>query len=211
MPQEIALYGEFTIEETIIFFGRIAGVSSKSIKEKYLHLSKLLQLPRNSNKIRELSGGQQRRVSLAVALLNDSELLILDEPTVGIEPVLREVLWDYFTDITQNGSKTIIITTHYIDETRRSSCIGFMRHGKLLAESSPENILQKFETDSLEEVFLKLCKLDIVNHYVSHNDNEALPATIEEPNSGQPSKLINSNHVKALFWKNILWNRRNIM
>ena len=162
-----------------------------------------------------MSGGQQRRVSLGVALLNDSELLILDEPTVGIEPDLREILWNYFTKITQNGSKTIIITTHYIEETRRSNCIGFMRHGKLLIESSPKNILQKFETDSLEEVFLKLCKVQIEEDLALNSEAlpsiETIPETRGEQNSKHATKAFNIAHVKALFWKNILWNRRNVM
>lgn len=77
-----------------------------------------LQLPSENRFVKNLSGGQQRRVSFAAALLADPELLILDEPTVGVDPVLRQSIWDHLVHITKDGNKTIIITTHYIDETK---------------------------------------------------------------------------------------------
>lgn len=122
-----------------------------------------------------MSGGQQRRVSLAAALIHEPELLILDEPTVGVDPVLRQVsrqsilsndaltesqlfqtIWDYLVEITKFGRATVIITTHYIDETRQAHMIGLMRGGKFLAEQSPDELLRKYSADSLEDVFLKL-------------------------------------------------------
>ena len=156
MPQEVALYGEFTIEETLRYFGWIYGMSREKIDERTNFLVKLLQLPYQSEFVKNLSGGQQRRMSLAAALLNNSELLILDEPTVGLDPLLRQTLWNHFVDITKNGSTTIIITTHYIDETRQAHLIGLMRGGRFLAEESPDELLRHHNSDSLEGVFLKL-------------------------------------------------------
>lgn len=118
-------------------------------------------------------------MSLAAALIHEPELLILDEyvlnflsyihilshyciiefdfrPTVGVDPVLRQTIWDYLVDITKFGRTTVIITTHYIDETRQAHKIGLMRGGKFLAEESPDDLLQKYHCESLEEVFLKL-------------------------------------------------------
>lgn len=88
--QEVALYGEFTMRETLIYFGLIAAMSRSDIEDRTEFLLKLLNLPNGSKFVKNLSGGQQRRMSLAVALLQEPELLILDEPTVGVDPVLRQ-------------------------------------------------------------------------------------------------------------------------
>lgn len=158
MPQEIALYGEFSIRETFIYFGWCAGMSTRQVDDKLEFLVKFLQLPSENRFVKNLSGGQQRRVSLAAALLADPELLILDEPTVGVDPVLRQNIWDHLVQVTKTGNNTIIITTHYIEETRQADLIGLMRGGKLLAEESPTRLMEIHNVDSLENVFLKLSK-----------------------------------------------------
>lgn len=158
MPQEIALYGEFSIRETFIYFGWIAGMTTEQVDSKLDFLLKFLELPSESRFVKNLSGGQQRRVSFAAALLADPELLILDEPTVGVDPVLRKSIWDHLVHITKDGNKTIIITTHYIEETRQAGIIGLMRGGKFLAEESPKKLMEMHRLDTLEEVFLKLSK-----------------------------------------------------
>ncbi|XP_063989442.1 ABC transporter G family member 23 isoform X2 [Diachasmimorpha longicaudata] len=158
MPQELALYGEFTIRETFIYFGWIAGMSTVQVDEKLEFLLQLLELPNENRFVKSLSGGQQRRVSIAATLLADPELLILDEPTVGVDPVLRQNIWDHLVQLTKDGSKTIIITTHYIDETKQATTIGLMRGGKFLAEESPRRLMEMHRLDTLEEVFLKLSR-----------------------------------------------------
>ncbi|KAG7190247.1 hypothetical protein KM043_006366 [Ampulex compressa] len=158
MPQEIALYSEFSIRETFIYFGWCAGMTTKQVDEKLEFLLKFLQLPSENRFVKNLSGGQQRRVSFAAALLADPELLILDEPTVGVDPVLRQSIWDHLVHITKGGTKTIIITTHYIEETRQAGIIGLMRGGKFLAEESPTKLMEMHGVDTLEEVFLKLSR-----------------------------------------------------
>ncbi|XP_050536009.1 ABC transporter G family member 23 [Daktulosphaira vitifoliae] len=156
MPQEIALYGEFTIRETMQFFGMVNDMKSKEVDEQLDFLLKFLQLPSASRAVKNLSGGQQRRVSFAAALLHSPELLILDEPTVGVDPVLRQSIWDHLVHLAKDLGTTVIITTHYIDETRQAHMIGLMRGGKFLAEESPTVLLQKYNCQSLEDVFLKL-------------------------------------------------------
>ncbi|XP_038219569.1 ABC transporter G family member 20 [Zerene cesonia] len=159
MPQEIALFGEFSIRETMIYFGWISGMTTKEVEERIDFLVDLLQLPNPTRQVKVLSGGQQRRVSLAAALLHEPELLILDEPTVGVDPVLRQGIWDHLVDITKGGKTTVIITTHYIDETKQANIIGLMRGGRFLAEESPTELIRRYQAESLEDVFLKLSVL----------------------------------------------------
>ncbi|XP_049880943.1 ABC transporter G family member 20 [Pectinophora gossypiella] len=159
MPQEVALFGEFSIRETMIYFGWIAGMSTREVDERVDFLITLLQLPNPTRQVKNLSGGQQRRVSLAAALLHDPELLILDEPTVGVDPVLRQSIWDHLVEITKGGRTTVIITTHYIDETKQANIIGLMRGGRFLAEESPTELINRYQAESLEDVFLKLSVL----------------------------------------------------
>ncbi|XP_046382796.1 ABC transporter G family member 23-like [Ischnura elegans] len=159
MPQETALYSEFTIRETMLYFGWIFGMSTNAIDERLSFLTKLLELPPAHRQVKTLSGGQQRRVSLSAAFLHEPELLILDEPTVGVDPLLRQSIWKHLITITKEGNTTVIITTHYIEEARDAHKIGLMRGGKLLAEESPDNLLAIHHCGSLEEVFLKLCVL----------------------------------------------------
>ncbi|KAL4706952.1 hypothetical protein ACJJTC_005221, partial [Scirpophaga incertulas] len=158
MPQEIALYGEFTIKETMMYFGWIFGMETREIADRLRFLLDFLDLPSENRMVKNLSGGQQRRVSFAVALMHDPELLILDEPTVGVDPLLRQSIWMHLVRITSSGDKTVIITTHYIEEARQAHSIGLMRSGKLLAEESPQALLTMYNCISLEDVFLKLSR-----------------------------------------------------
>ena len=95
-----------------------------------------------------------------MALLHNPELLILDEPTVGVDPMLRQSIWNHLIRLSTEQKKTILITTHYIEEARQANTVSLMRNGKLLAEESPSYLLNIYGLDNLEQVFLKLCKRD---------------------------------------------------
>ncbi|XP_024883601.1 ABC transporter G family member 23-like isoform X3 [Temnothorax curvispinosus] len=190
MPQDISLVGEFTMSDALYYFGRINGLDDEKIETRQRFFSKLLQLPPADHLVKNMSGGQQRRVSFAAALIHSPELLILDEPTVGLDPILRENIWGYLIEITQKEGITVLITTHYIEETKNASKIGLMRCGKLLAESPPQKLLEQFQCSFLEEAFLKLCK--------GQNDAIILNETQESKakDTGSGSELMNQDRDK---------------
>ena len=208
MPQDVALYQKFSVFETFQYFGKIFGKTISEVKEIGQMLVTFLQLPEMHNIVNNLSGGQQRRLSLAVALFNNPELLILDEPTVGVDAILRERIWDYLVNLTTKGNTTIIITTHYIDETRRANMIGLMRNGRLLAEESPTKLLTVCGTETLEDAFLKLSQSQQKGSYEFQIQNTEFIESKNEHKKRLPGA--HREHMNALIWKNFLWMRRNV-
>lgn len=158
MPQENTLYENMTIEEVLIYYGRVFFLSIEELYERIKGLMEVLELPDKGRMIKKLSGGQKRRVSFAIALIHRPGLLILDEPTSGVDPLLREKLWQHLMFISKNQGSTIIITTHYIEEARRSHNVGFMRQGRLLMQQDPDRLLADRGVDTLEDAFLDICR-----------------------------------------------------
>ncbi|MCS7144240.1 MAG: ABC transporter ATP-binding protein [Archaeoglobaceae archaeon] len=141
MPQNAPLYLNLTVEENLRFFAEAYGV--KKIKEKVEELLKLTELQRFRNRlVRNLSGGMKQRCAFACAIVHEPDLLILDEPTAGVDPKLRKSFWEYFESLNREG-KTILITTHYMDEAEKCQRIVLMRDGEILAEGSPEEIKRR--------------------------------------------------------------------
>nr|XP_054924724.1 uncharacterized protein LOC126527463 [Dermacentor andersoni] len=160
MPQELALYNAFTIEETLRFFARLYLMDPQRCKERADFLIALLDIPDPKRLVSYLSGGQKRRVSLAVSLIHSPPFLILDEPTVGIDPVLRKAIWNHLKTLSERDNMTVMITTHYIDEARLAGTVAFLREGTVLAEESPAKLMEQHNTHNLEEIFLRLAKQD---------------------------------------------------
>uniref|UniRef100_A0A1B6EA01 ABC transporter domain-containing protein n=1 Tax=Clastoptera arizonana TaxID=38151 RepID=A0A1B6EA01_9HEMI len=156
MPQDCGLNDELSSEEIFYFHGRINFMTEQDIKSRIQQLVRLLDLPDVTQIVKSISGGQYRRVSLAVALLHDPKLLLLDEPTVGLDPVLRHDIWDHLKQLVTKQEKTILLTTHYIEEAKFADTVGFMMQGTLLEEGSPYHFIQTYRMNYLEEIFLYL-------------------------------------------------------
>ena len=154
MAQSDALYEDLSGIDNVIFFGSIFGMKGKALKERAKEVLSLVDLEKDSNKlVKNYSGGMKRRLSLAIALVHSPKLLILDEPTVGIDPVLRQKFWDEFNRIKANGG-TIILTTHVMDEAYKCDKLALIRGGKIIAEGSVNEIIESSRSKDIEEAFL---------------------------------------------------------
>jgi ABC-2 type transport system ATP-binding protein len=151
MTQQAALYPGLSVEENVRFFAAINGAEG-GVKEA-LDLVQLYE--RRGSVVATLSGGMRQRCSLACALVHHPELLLLDEPTVGIDPQLRVQFWDYFRRLAASGT-TIIVSSHVMDEADRCQRLGMIQYGRLLAEGSPAEIRAQGGSQNLEEAFLAL-------------------------------------------------------
>lgn len=155
MGQNTALYESLSAKENLIFFGHLAGIKGKQLIKSINHNMELVNLENALNKtVNTFSGGMQRRLSLAITLLSNPSLIILDEPTVGIDPKLRQQIWNQLKSLTKQG-KTVIVTTHVMDEAERCDKIGLIVEGRLFAIGTPNELKQKFNVETIEEVFIK--------------------------------------------------------
>lgn len=123
MPQSIALIEEFSFKELIYFFGTIYRMSKNKIEERLDFLVNLLELPDPNGFVKNHSGGEKRRISLAVCMIHQPEILLLDEPSVGLDPLLRHKIWEFLTTVTRTEGTTVVITTHYIEEATQASTV----------------------------------------------------------------------------------------
>lgn len=154
MAQSDALYSELTAEENIKFFSSMYKISKSKQKQRITEVMELVDLSEHlKKKVKQYSGGMKRRLSLAIALVHEPPILILDEPTVGIDPVLRKSIWAELYKLKDNGT-TIIITTHVMDEVEKCDNIGMIRDGKLIAVGSPKDIKQTSNSNTIEDAFL---------------------------------------------------------
>jgi ABC-2 type transport system ATP-binding protein len=155
MPQTYALYMELSVKENLDFFASINGMHSK--KERYYRIDELLGILQLTDKkntpVEELSGGMKQRVSLGSALIHKPKLLLLDEPTIGLDPRLRLQFWDYFKKLAGEGT-TILVTTHIFGEAKSCSHIAFLKLGELIACDELDHILKEADSKDLEEAFL---------------------------------------------------------
>jgi ABC-2 type transport system ATP-binding protein len=154
MTQASALYGELSVIENLAFFGELYGLHGRTLRSRTAEVLELVDLTgRAKSPIQTLSGGMRQRVSLAASLVHQPRVLVLDEPTVGIDPELRRTFWEYFAQLSRQGV-TMIISTHHLDEAARCHRLGLMRFGQMLAVDTPDGLRRRSGTQDFEQAFL---------------------------------------------------------
>ncbi|MGB8951214.1 MAG: ABC transporter ATP-binding protein [Candidatus Aminicenantales bacterium] len=152
MSQKFSLYDDLTVEENIVFFGGIYGLSGASLRARMSWVLEMAGLKgREKSLARELSAGWKQRLALGCAVLHEPEIVFLDEPTGGVDPVSRRRFWELINRLSEQGV-SIFVTTHYLDEAEYCNDIRFIHAGKLVAEGSPQELKEKYLTHPILEV-----------------------------------------------------------
>jgi ABC-2 type transport system ATP-binding protein len=154
VTQAPSVYGDLTVRENLGYFARILRVEPGRVEET---IDEVDLRPQANQLVNRLSGGQRARVSLATALLNRPELLVLDEPTVGLDPVLRRDLWRLFHSLAESGS-TLLVSSHVMDEANRCHALLLLRDGGLLGSQTPDELRRRTGLQDLEAAFLALAE-----------------------------------------------------
>ena len=158
MSQKFSLYENLTISENLEFFGGIYGLSHHKIKQKSENLITKLGLEKEKNKlVSELPLGWKQKLAFSVAIFHEPEIVFLDEPTGGVDPVTRRQFWDLIYEAAENGI-TIFVTTHYMDEAEYCNRVSIMVDGKIAALDSPAGLKNQFEAKNMDEVFYQLAR-----------------------------------------------------
>lgn len=158
MSQRFSMYDDLTIRENIMFFGGIYGLSKKLIREKANQLIEKLGLQEASNKlVGDLPLGWKQKLSFSVALLHEPQIVFLDEPTSGIDPIARRQFWEMIYEEANKGT-TIFVTTHYMDEAEYCNRVSIMVEGKIEALDTPDNLKNEYGVSTMNDVFLKLAR-----------------------------------------------------
>jgi len=156
MPQSDALYPDLTGYDNLLFFGRLFGLKGERLKARVEEMLGFIGLTEDGNRlVSRYSGGMKKRLSLIIALLHDPEYLLLDEPTVGIDPVLRKKIWDHFRALAEQG-KTLVISTHVMDEAEHCDRVALLYRGGILAAGTIPELKAKTSSGQIEELFFAL-------------------------------------------------------
>jgi ABC-2 type transport system ATP-binding protein len=169
MSQRFSLYGDLTVNENLDFYGNIFGMEKDQIIKRKAELIEMASLKGKEDALaRTLSGGWKQRLALGCALIHNPEILVLDEPTAGVDPVSRREFWKTITLLSGQGV-TVLVTTHYMDEAAVCDRIGFIYNGGIISINTPEGHYEEMGMDNLEDIFIyhvleKTDKSDII-HY----------------------------------------------
>ncbi len=156
MTQETSVYGDLTVRQNLKYFATMFGKKRREVTPLVNTILAEVDMTGHGNQlVDKLSGGQKQRVSLAIALIGNPPLMILDEPTVGLDPVLRDQIWSLFRKLASGGT-TIIMTSHVMEEAERCDDLLLLRDGKVLAHDSPKAFRARTKSQTVEQGFLKL-------------------------------------------------------
>ncbi|QYJ03761.1 ABC transporter ATP-binding protein [Nocardioides panacisoli] len=156
VTQAPSVYDDLSVTENLAFFARVLGVDPGEVDR----CVEAVALADHADRVvADLSGGQRSRASLAVALLGSPELLVFDEPTVGLDPVLREELWTTFHDLADTGT-TVLVSSHVMDEAERCDRLLLMREGRIIADGTPGEIRTRAGAEDIEQAFLTIVRGD---------------------------------------------------
>lgn len=171
MSQKFSLYEDLTVSENLDFYAGIYGLDKKQRDERKKGIISMAGLEgRENNLTKNLSGGWKQRLALGCALIHKPKLLILDEPTAGVDPVSRRIFWEMIYGLAKQGI-TILVTTHYMDEASSCDLLSFIFNGKLMALGTPEELIKNEQVNNLEDVFIK---------YVEQVTNQKIQSSFED-------------------------------
>lgn len=157
MAQKFSLYEDLTVKENLEFYGRLYGIPGRELGERVSELLSFLSLEEFSGRLAgRLSGGMKQRLALGVALIHRPKLLILDEPTAGVDPPIRRMFWDYLRGLNKE-SVTILVTTHYMDEAENCDRIALVNRGRVVAEGTPRELKKKAFGGDVVEIAVRGC------------------------------------------------------
>lgn len=157
VTQAPSVYPDLTVRENLLYFARVLGAPASRVDE----VIERVGLDASARQVvSRLSGGERARASLASALLGEPQLLVLDEPTVGLDPVLRRDLWDFFHALAAGGT-TLLVSSHVMEEASRCDRLLLLRDGLLLADETPDELRARTGTRELDEAFLRLIEADV--------------------------------------------------
>ncbi|MEJ2550001.1 MAG: ABC transporter ATP-binding protein [Anaerolineales bacterium] len=152
MSQRFSLYNDLTVRHNLTFYGKVYGLSNAELEERIQTALKMAGLEEHEHsKTRELSGGWRQRLALSAAILHRPELVFLDEPTAGVDPVSRRAFWDLLYDLIVQGV-TVFVTTHYMDEAEHCHRLAFLQRGKIIARGSPRSIKESMMRGQVLEI-----------------------------------------------------------
>jgi ABC-2 type transport system ATP-binding protein len=154
VTQAPSVYGDLTVRENLRYFARILDAPDERVDEA---MRTVALSERADQVVGTMSGGERSRVSLASALIGEPEVLVLDEPTVGLDPVLRRDLWNTFHELAAAGT-TLLVSSHVMDEADRSDDLVLLREGRIVATGSPDDLRDQTHSDDLEDAFLVLAE-----------------------------------------------------